>query len=74
MSLAASPTWALTERMVSKTFPISIMLTEQQGDLFLGHVHSTDGDVTIVAPRRILDADGLPSIDVTGAAPSTRTC
>jgi Ca2+-binding RTX toxin-like protein len=45
----------------------NIVLTELVGDLLVGHIHSTAGDVTLTSPERILDADGQPSIDVTGA-------
>jgi hypothetical protein len=44
----------------------NITATELVGDMLVGHIHSTAGDVTLVSGRRILDADGLPTIDVTG--------
>lgn len=44
----------------------SIVDHELIGDLRAGHVHSTGDDVTLVSPRRIVDADTLPTIDVTG--------
>jgi hypothetical protein len=43
-----------------------ITATELVGDMLVGHIHSTGGDVTLFAPIRILDADGQPTIDVTG--------
>ena len=43
-----------------------ITATELVGDMLVGHVQSTGGDVTLSSARKILDADGLPSIDVTG--------
>ena len=43
-----------------------ITATELSGDLLAGHIHSTGDDVTLCSPRRILDADGRPTIDVTG--------
>jgi hypothetical protein len=43
-----------------------ITATELIGDMLVGHIHSTAGDVTLISGRRILDADGLPTIDVTG--------
>ncbi len=36
------------------------------GDLRAGHIHSTGDDVTLYSPARIVDADTLPTIDVTG--------
>ncbi|MEI6160077.1 MAG: hypothetical protein WCP77_09610, partial [Roseococcus sp.] len=44
----------------------NISATELAGDMLVGHVHSTGGDVTLRAALRILDADATPSIDVTG--------
>jgi hypothetical protein len=44
----------------------NITATELVGDMLVGHIHSTEGNVTLVSGRRILDADGLPTIDVTG--------
>ncbi|MEQ1826278.1 MAG: hypothetical protein ABL921_10035, partial [Pirellula sp.] len=43
-----------------------INVIELNGDLQVGHIHSTGGNVTLVSGRKILDADGNPSIDVTG--------
>ena len=40
--------------------------TEMAGDMLVGSIISTDGDVTLNAPLAILDADGLPTIDVAG--------
>ncbi len=42
-----------------------ITVTEQIGNMLVGHIHSTTGDVTLTAPARILDADGVSGIDVT---------
>ena len=44
----------------------NITLTEAFGDMLVGHVHSTAGDVTLTSPVRILDANRMPTIDVTG--------
>ncbi len=44
----------------------NITATEIEGDMLVGHIHSTNGDVILHSPRRILDADGRPTIDVTG--------
>jgi Calx-beta domain/RTX calcium-binding nonapeptide repeat (4 copies) len=44
----------------------NVIDTEIVGDLLAGHVHSTNGDVTLNSPIRILDADRRPTIDVTG--------
>jgi len=44
----------------------NIEATELIGDMLVGHIHSTDGDVTLKSPRKILDADSAPMIDVTG--------
>ena len=35
-------------------------------DMYIGHVHSTEGSVTLRSTWRILDADTNPTIDVTG--------
>jgi hypothetical protein len=43
-----------------------ITATELAGDMLVGHIHSTTGDVTLTSPQRILDADSQPTIDVTG--------
>jgi hypothetical protein len=43
-----------------------ISATELAGSMLVGHIHSTAGDVTLFSPIRILDADGQPTIDVTG--------
>ena len=64
LSVAAPPD---TVPMVVLTTNGNIKVTEQKGDLLIGHIHSTTGDVELVAAGRILDADSLPSIDVTGA-------
>ena len=45
----------------------NIIDTERIGDLLAGHIHSTEGDVTLTSPMRILDANRMPTIDVTGA-------
>jgi hypothetical protein len=42
-----------------------IMAAELAGDMLVGHIHSTAGDVTLSSPRRILDADSSSTIDVT---------
>jgi hypothetical protein len=44
----------------------NITATEITGDMQVGHIHSTAGDVTLFSPEKILDADGQPTIDVTG--------
>ncbi len=44
-----------------------IEVTEISGDLQAGHIHSTLGDVTLNSSRQIIDADGNPLVDVTGA-------
>ncbi|MGK2853884.1 MAG: hypothetical protein ACSLE3_07225, partial [Microbacteriaceae bacterium] len=44
----------------------NITATELVGDMLVGHIHSSNGDVTLYSPMRILDADGQPTIDVTG--------
>ncbi len=44
----------------------NITATELVGDFHVGHVHSSNGDVTLYSPMRFLDADGLPTIDITG--------
>src|SRR5439155_4688069 len=38
------------------------------GDLLVGHIHSTQGNVTLSSPIRILDANRMPTIDVTGVS------
>ena len=43
-----------------------ITITELAGDLLAGHIHSTNADVTLTSPEAILDADGQPTVDVTG--------
>ena len=43
-----------------------IVATELVGDMLVGSIVSTDGDVTLRSPRRILDADSRPTIDVAG--------
>jgi hypothetical protein len=43
-----------------------ITATELVGDMLVGHIHSTNGDVELHSPMRILDADSRPTIDVTG--------
>ncbi|MDQ0612685.1 hypothetical protein QF046_000326 [Microbacterium sp. W4I4] len=43
-----------------------ITATELVGDMLVGHIHSTNGDVELHSPMRILDADGRSTIDVTG--------
>ncbi len=40
--------------------------TELFGDLLAGHINSTDDDVTLFSPVRIVDADSRPTIDVSG--------
>ncbi|NIO40350.1 MAG: hypothetical protein GTO41_09215, partial [Burkholderiales bacterium] len=42
-----------------------IIATELAGDMLVGHIHSTANDVELNAPVRILDANRLPTIDVT---------
>ncbi|MDH3308749.1 MAG: hypothetical protein OEO77_14700, partial [Acidimicrobiia bacterium] len=44
----------------------NIDVTELVGDLLAGHIHSTLGDVELTSPQRILDANRIPTIDVTG--------
>ena len=44
----------------------SIVVNELLGDMLVGHVHSTDDDVTLNSAARILDADGMVTVDVTG--------
>ena len=43
-----------------------IYVDEPGGDMYVGHVHSTGGDVYLRTPRRVLDADGDTTADVTG--------
>src|SRR6185436_14137380 len=43
-----------------------ISATELAGDMLVGHIHSTGGDVTLSSPERILDAGGTRTIDITG--------
>ncbi|MGH9204430.1 MAG: hypothetical protein ACRD2A_24645, partial [Vicinamibacterales bacterium] len=43
-----------------------ITATELVGNMLVGHIHSTGGDVTLTSPIRILDANTEPTIDVTG--------
>ena len=43
-----------------------IIDTELQGDMYVGHIHSTQNDVVLFSPAAILDADGLPTVDVVG--------
>jgi hypothetical protein len=43
-----------------------ITVTELVGDMLVGHIHSTNGDVELHSPMRIMHADGRPTIDVTG--------
>ncbi len=43
-----------------------INATETAGDMLVGHIHSTGDDVNLLADWRILDGDGVASIDVTG--------
>ena len=44
-----------------------ITATELVGDMLVGSIISTDGDVELHSPSRILDADGRPTIDVAGS-------
>ena len=44
----------------------NIVATELVGDMLVGSIISTQGDVTLHSPVRILDADGRPTIDVAG--------
>ncbi|MEO0465131.1 MAG: hypothetical protein AAF216_01205 [Pseudomonadota bacterium] len=43
-----------------------ITATEVSGSMLVGHIHSTQGDVTLFSPRYITDADGAVTVDVTG--------
>ena len=45
-----------------------IVVSELAGDLLAGHVHSTGALVTLSSTERILDANRLATIDVTGAS------
>ena len=36
------------------------------GDMLIGHIHSTENNVTLNSGARILDADGTPTVDVSG--------
>src|SRR5205823_424337 len=40
--------------------------TELAGDMLVGSIESTQHDVTLHSPRRIIDANGQTGIDVTG--------
>ncbi|MEO0829947.1 MAG: hypothetical protein AAFY03_05750, partial [Pseudomonadota bacterium] len=42
-----------------------ITATELVGDMQVGHIHSTAGDVTLNAPEQITDANSAATIDVT---------
>src|SRR3712207_648255 len=64
-SRVATP-WRRRTSPIFLTTDGNITATELVGDMLVGHVHSTAGDVTLTSPMRILDADGQPSIDVTG--------
>src|SRR6266566_3993925 len=44
----------------------SITETELAGDLRVGWINSTASDVTLFSPHAIVDADGQPTIDMTG--------
>ena len=52
------PLWYVTNGDITET--------ELADDLLVGHIESTEQDVTLFSPERILDADGQPTIDVTG--------
>src|SRR5262249_50129693 len=41
----------------------NITATELKGDMLVGHIHSTLGNVILSSPQKILDADGLPTVD-----------
>jgi hypothetical protein len=43
-----------------------IQAQELLGDMLVGHIHSTDNDVTLWSGAQILDANGTASVDVTG--------
>ena len=43
-----------------------ITATELDGDMWVGSIESTNGNVTLTSPRRILDADSRDTIDVGG--------
>jgi hypothetical protein len=45
----------------------NILAQELSGDMLVGHIHSTAGDVTLWSGGRILDADGTATVDVTAA-------
>ncbi|GGO80245.1 hypothetical protein GCM10011348_16530 [Marinobacterium nitratireducens] len=44
----------------------SILAKEITGDMLVGHINSTGADVELRSGARILDADGTPSVDVSG--------
>ena len=43
-----------------------ITATELVGDMLVGSIHSTQGDVTLYSPGRIVDSDAVDTIDVAG--------
>ena len=43
-----------------------ITATELDHDMLVGSIHSTEGDVTLYSPRRIIDSDAQDTIDVAG--------
>jgi hypothetical protein len=44
----------------------SIVADELIGDMLVGHIHSTEDDVTLNSGSRILDADSAMTVDVSG--------